>query len=130
MLAKHDKTVDWKKIGEGILITAERMQYAEGASIGLLPDSFTLETQVRNPFDINPSVLVQQRRRLQGKLASVDVAVSADKKYRIVSPYKTKIEDNVAVIEGAAGTTYQVIVNGKAVRTIESQGTDRVGLTE
>jgi len=130
MLSKHDHTVDWKKIGEGILITAERMQYTEGPSIGLLPDSYTLLTQTPNPFDISPSVLIQQRRWLLGKLASVDVAVSADKKFRVVSPYKTKIEGTTAVIEGVAGTSYQIIVNGKEVRTIESQGTDRIVLAE
>jgi len=128
MLAEHDDTVDWKKIAEGILTTAERMQYTEGPSIGLLPDAYKLETQVPLPFDINPSVLVQQRRRLQGKLPALDVALSADKRYRVVSPYKTVIEGNTAVIEGAAGTTYQIIVNGREVKTIESQGTDRVDL--
>jgi len=34
-------------------------------------------------------------------------------------------EGNIAVIEGVAGTTYQIIVN-KKVRTIESRGIDRV----
>jgi hypothetical protein len=129
MLAPHDKTLDWKKIGEGILITAERMQYTEGPSIGLLPDAYKLETQVPLPFDINPSVLVMQRRRLQGELASLAVVVSEDKKYRVVSPYKTKIEGGVAVMEGAVGTTYQIIVNGD-VKTVESKGTDRVALAE
>jgi len=135
MLAKHDKTVDWWKIAEGILVTAERKQYTEGPSIGLLPDSYTLSTQTPNPFDINPSVLVQQRRRLQGKIAALDIALSADKKFRVVSPYKTAIEDNTvegstAVIEGVAGTSYQIIVNGTEVKTIESKGTDRIVLGE
>ena len=130
MLSKHDQTVDWKKIGEGILVTAERMQYPDGPSIGLLPDSFTLSTQSPNPWDINPSVLVMQRRMLQGKLAALDVALSADKKFRVISPYKTKIDGNVAVIEGVAGTAYQIIVNGKDVKKIESQGTDRIDLTK
>ena len=128
MLAEHDNTVDWKKIAEGILTMAERMQYTEGLSIGLLPDSYKLEAQVPQPFDINPSVLVQQRRRLQGMIPALDIALSADGRYRVVSPYKTTIEGNTAVIEGAAGTTYQIIVNGKDVKTIVSQGVDRVEL--
>ncbi|MDR0328236.1 MAG: glycoside hydrolase family 127 protein [Planctomycetaceae bacterium] len=130
MLSKHDNTVDWKKIGEGILITAERMQYTEGPSIGLLPDSFTLGTQQRNPADINPEVLIMQRRRLNGQVESLAVALSADKKYRVVSPYKTTIEGTTAVIEGVAGTSYQIIINGNDVKKIESKGTDRVSLTE
>jgi len=130
MLAKHDQTVNWQKIAEGILVTAERMQYAEGPSIGLLPDSYNLSSQTPLPFDINPSVLVQQRRRLQGKIPALDIALSADKKYRVVSPYKTQIDGNAATIEGVAGTTYQIIVNGKTVKSIESKGVDRVNLAE
>jgi len=47
--------------------------------------------------------------------------------FRVVSPYPTVIEGNVAVIEGVAGTTYRILVNGE-VRTVESQGVDRVAL--
>jgi len=126
MLSKHDQTVDWKKISEGILLTAERMQYTEGPSIGLLPDAYHLSSQTPLPFDINPTVLVQQRRRLQGELAALDIALSPDN--RVVSPYKTKIEGNVAIIEGVADTTYQIIINGTTVKTIESKGIDRVEL--
>ncbi len=128
MLSKHDQTVDWKKIAEGILITGERMQYPDGPSIGLLPDSFTLATQNPNPYDINPTVLVMQRRLLQGKLEAIDVVLNADKTLRVVSPYKTTFEGNTAVIEGVAGTTYQIIVNGKDVKKIESKGIDRIAL--
>ena len=127
MLSKHDDTVDWWKIAEGILATAERMQYTEGPCIGLLPDAWNISLQMPLPFDINPSVLVQQRRRLQGKVPSLDIVLSADKQFRVVSPYKTTIEGNTAVIEGAAGTVYQILVNGE-VRTIESRGMDRVEL--
>jgi hypothetical protein len=93
-----------------------------------LPDSFTLSTQSPNPYDINPSVLVMQRRLLQGKLESIDVVLSANKKFRVVSPYKTKIEGNTAVIEGVAGTSYQILVNGNDIKKIESKGTDRIEL--
>ena len=127
MLSKHDKTVDWRKIAEGILTTAERMQYTEGPSIGLLPDAWNIALQYPLPFDINPSVLVQQRRRLAGQLENVAIVVSEDKRFRVVSPYKTTLEGNVAVIEGVAGTTYQILVNGE-VRTVQSRGGDRVEL--
>ena len=120
MLSKHDQTLDWKKIAEGILITAERMQYSKGPSIGLLPDSFNIIMQKQQPADISPSVLVQQRRRLQGKPASLGVAVSADAKLRVVSPYKTTIDNkdgrNVITIEGVPGVPYQYIVNGQEVK--------------
>ncbi|MDR2441442.1 MAG: hypothetical protein LBE12_18940 [Planctomycetaceae bacterium] len=72
MLARHDKTLNWKKIAEGILIVAEQMQYPDGQSIGLLPDSFNLKYQQRNIADINPIVLVMQRRLLQGQHTVVE----------------------------------------------------------
>ena len=122
MLSEHDKTLDWKKIAEGILITAERMQYPEGPSIGLLPDSFVLATQMRMPFDISPSVLVQQRRRLQGKLPAVDVAVNQDAKMRIVSPYKATIENDERIkFDGEPGVPFEYILDGKEVKTGETR---------
>ncbi|MDR2115914.1 MAG: glycoside hydrolase family 127 protein [Planctomycetaceae bacterium] len=135
MLAEYDKTLDWRKIAEGILIVAEQMQYPDGQSIGLLPDSFHLEYQQRNIADINPTVLVMQRRLLQGKLESIDIVLSKDKKFRVVSPFKTIIETDsngkhIAKIEAIAGITYQIIVNGNTIKTITSQGTDQIGLDE
>ena len=133
LLAGHDPTLDWKTIAEGILITAERMQYPDGPCVGLLPDSFTLSTQHRNPADIIPTVIAMQRRRLQGEPSGVDVVVSPNGKYRVVSPFKTSIETNAdgkteAVIEAKAEITYQILVNGE-IKTIESQGRDRIELT-
>ncbi len=133
MLAEHDKTVDWRKIAEGILIAAEQMQYPDGICVGLLPDSLTLDSQTRNPHDINPSVLVMQRRRLRGEVESVCVAITKDGKYRVVSPYQTTFATSddgkvTAVIEGEAGTTYQILVNGGELKTVVSQGCDRVEL--
>ncbi len=132
-LAEHDKTLEWKKIAEGILITGERMQYPNGKCVGLLPDSLELDIQLRNPYDINPTVLVMQRRRLQGKPGNIVVAVSPDGKHRIVAPYKTEIESESngkvhAVIEAVEGTTYQVLLQGNKVVTIPSQGVDRLPL--
>jgi len=135
LLAEHDQTLDWKTIAEGILITAERMQYPDGECIGLLPDSFTLSTQHRNPADIIPSVLAMQRLRLQGKPSGVDVVVSPNGKYRIVSPFNTSIETSedgktTAFIEAKAGMTYQILVNGNEVKTIESKGRDQIELSK
>ncbi|MDR2704544.1 MAG: glycoside hydrolase family 127 protein [Planctomycetaceae bacterium] len=133
MLAKHDKTLDWQKIAEGILIVAEQMQYLDGLSIGLLPDSFNLEYQQRNIADINPTVLVMQRRLLQGQPESIDIALSKDGKFRVVSPFKTVIEtdtngQHVAVIEAVNGLTYQTIVDGNTIKTVTSHGIDRIEL--
>ena len=107
-----------------------------------LSDSFTLTTQHRNPADINPSVLAMQRLRLQGEPSGVDVALCQDGKYRVVSPFQTSIETSTdgktfAVIEAKAGVTYQILVNDRVagrnapeIKTIESQGRDRIELTK
>lgn len=133
LLAEHDTTLDWRKIAEGILITAEWMQYPDGPCVGLLPDSLTLDTQMRNPADINPSVLVMQRRRLQGKTDNLCIALSEDGRYRVAAPFKVKIETDpdgraAALVEGAAGTVYQILVNGKEFKTVTSRGLDRIPL--
>lgn len=133
MLSEHDKTIDWRKVAEGILIAGERMQYPDGMCVGLLPDSLVLDSQTRNPHDINPSVLVMQRRRIQGELPDVDVALDSGGKFRVVSPFKTKIETDPegktrAFIEGEVGTTYQILVNGKDIKSIESKGADKIEL--
>lgn len=125
--APYDNTLDWVKIAEGILISGEQQQYLDGPSIGLLPDSWTMKSQRPNPYDIHPCTLVMMRRRVEGEVPGIDVQVDADKKYRIVSPYKTRIEGDTAIIEAVKDTEYQIILNGHP-RTIESQGTDRVDL--
>ncbi|MGL6195196.1 MAG: hypothetical protein ACRC2T_10290 [Thermoguttaceae bacterium] len=126
-LAPYDDTLNWKQIADGILISAEKQQYTSGASIGLLPDSFTLKSQTPNPFDINPCVLEMLRRKSRGELANVDVQTDETGKYRIVSPYKMKINGKNVVIDGKAGTTYQILINGEP-KTIESKGNDTVAL--
>lgn len=126
-LAPHDVTLDWKKIAEGIVISGEIQQYPDGPSIGLLPDSYTLKSQKPNPYDIHPCTLVMLRRKIKGELESVDIQTDESGKRRIVSPYRTKIEDGSAIIEAKEGTVYQVIINGTP-KTVESKGIDRISL--
>ena len=63
-LTAHDSSVDWKRLATGILRSAEQMQYTDGPSVGLLPDSWVLRHQQALPFDINPSTLVWLSMRL------------------------------------------------------------------
>ncbi|MDR3111265.1 MAG: hypothetical protein LBU65_16475, partial [Planctomycetaceae bacterium] len=123
-LSEHDKTFDWRKLAEGILISAEQQQYPSGESIGLLPDSFTLSTQRRNPADISPVVLERLRRRLENKLPDLAVVVSEDKKNRIVSPFPAKIEGTKVTINATKGQSYHVLLNNKTVEITDSAGED------
>jgi len=124
-LAKHDKTLDWKKIAEGILLSAEHQQYTEGDSVGLLPDSFNLKRQGRNPADIVPVVMEQQRRRLDGKIPTIAVVRSGG--HIILSPFPVTVRQNQMTIEAKKGTTYDIIIDGK-VKSIQSQGKDQIPL--
>jgi len=40
------------------------------------------------------------------------------------------MEKNTAVIESVAGTTYQIIVNGKDMKTVKSRGIDHIEFAE
>lgn len=57
-LAPHDGTGPWRHIAEGIARSGLQQTYpADHPRHGLLPDSFTLDIQQRNIFDINPGTL-------------------------------------------------------------------------
>jgi len=126
-LAPHDKTLDWRKVAEGILVAGEQMQYTKGPSKGCLPDVFHLAAQIRAPADINPCALVSLRLQIEGKLDSL--AVAANKKHRVVAPFPVAIRGGVAVVRARKGSRYQVVINGKRIVTVESKGVDRIPLT-
>ena len=64
-LARHDPSGPWNQIASGITLSAMRQVYPKGtARQGLLPDSFSLRSQIRNPADINPGTLQPLAMRL------------------------------------------------------------------
>ncbi|MDO5555061.1 MAG: hypothetical protein Q4G68_15005 [Planctomycetia bacterium] len=67
LLAPHDDSLDWQKIAEGIVRSGQEQQYPEGPSVGLLPDSFNPEKQLRYGPDINPSALHYLRSRFMDR---------------------------------------------------------------
>ncbi|MCX6899941.1 MAG: hypothetical protein NT105_14725 [Verrucomicrobia bacterium] len=85
MLVPYDKTLNWRQLAEGILITAEQMQYPDGEFAGCVPDSFELATQTRRPWNINPCAVVSLRLALEGKLDAL--AVAAVDGHRVVAPF-------------------------------------------
>jgi hypothetical protein len=128
MLAPYDDTVDWHKVAEGITMCGEQMQYPDGPSVGTLPDVFNLQRQSRHPADINPGALVSLRLLLNGHLDAL--AVATDGQRRVVAPFPVNLRGGKAVIQGQAGTDYQVVVNGTRVIDIESQGEDLLEIAE
>jgi hypothetical protein len=127
-LAPHDRTLDWKQLAEGILRSAEQMQYADGPFVGCLPDSFDLADQQRNPTAINPCALVYLRRRLDGNTVGLCVATSNE--HRIIAPFHVVIERDEARIKAVAGVQYEALIDGKRVVPTTSQSDDVISLSK
>ncbi|MCF0234947.1 MAG: hypothetical protein HUK22_08240 [Thermoguttaceae bacterium] len=123
-LAPYDATLDWRKIAEGIVVSAEWQEYPDGDFVGLLPDSFSLKSQTRNPANINPCSVHTLRKMLNGEFTNVSVTDVAGR--RVVAPFPARVENGVLVIEGIPGTKYQILVNGDEIIDVDSQGVDRI----
>jgi len=64
-LDRHDPDGPWSKIADGIAASGVLQTYPlDQPSRGLLPDSFNLTSQARNPADINPGTLQPGALRL------------------------------------------------------------------
>jgi hypothetical protein len=126
LLAPHDKTLDWAKLARGILISAQEQQAPDGPVIGCLADSFDLAAQRRNGPFINPAGLVSLEMALDGKVDSLAVAVEGGR--RVLAPFPVTIKGGKAIIQGRAGTTYQVLIDGQRIVDVKSAGTDIVPL--
>jgi hypothetical protein len=124
LLAPYEHTLDWSHVARGILVAGEQMQYPDGPDRGLLPDSFALAAQQRNGPRINPSDLVSVRLLLDGQVDSL--AVVADGGHRVVAPLPVSIRDGAAHIRGQPGLKYQVLIDGRRIVDVVSQGEDVV----
>jgi hypothetical protein len=124
LLAPHDSTLYWRHIAEGITICAEQMQYPDGPSVGTLPDVFVLQSQSRQPADINPGALVSLRLALAGRLDGLAIATGGQ--HRVLAPFPVEIRDGKAFVQAVAGTGYQVLVDGNRIVDVTSVGTDVV----
>jgi hypothetical protein len=126
LLAPHEKTLDWNHVARGILISAQQQQYPDGDYVGLLPDSFNIPFQRRQPADINPCALVSLQKALDGQVDFLSVAVDGD--HRVAAPFPVTVRDGSAVVEGQKGVTYQLLIDGKTIVDVNSQGRDTVPL--
>jgi hypothetical protein len=128
MLSPHDQTLDWNHLAKGILLSGEQQQYPDGDYVGLLPDSFHLRAQRRQPADINPCALFSLRMRLSDQVDSLDVA--AIDGHRVAAPFRVVADEQRAVIAAPEGTRYQVLVDGQRIIDIVSEGNDVIDLRE
>ncbi|HOD84199.1 MAG: hypothetical protein BWX88_01753 [Planctomycetes bacterium ADurb.Bin126] len=125
LLARHDNSVDWRRLAEGIYVSAIQQTYAEGPHAGCLPDSWELAAQRPHPPDINPCAIISLQFALDGKPDGLQTA--ADAKHRVTGPYPVQIRDKQAYVDAPAGTKYQMIVDGKVV-DVTSKGKDVIDL--
>lgn len=124
LLSRYDSTLDWHKIGEGIIASAECQLCLEDEKIGLLPDSFQLDTQERFPYWINPTAVHLLRRMADGRHTNLCV-VDANGR-RIASPYPAVVDGNKVKITAPKGARYQLLIDGSELREIVSNGEDVV----
>lgn len=100
-LARHDADGPWTKLAQGIGRSGIQQVYpADHPSGGLLPDSFTLEIQHRNIFDINP-----------GTLHPVAIAALTGAR-----PYDFATVDGGRILVHAAGQLRDVIDTGTTLK--------------
>ena len=128
LLAPHDQTLDWNHLAKGILLSGEQQQYPDGDYVGLLPDSFNLRAQRRQPADINPCALFSLRTRLNGQVDSLDVATVDG--HRVAAPFHVAADEGRATIAASVGTRYQVLVDGLRIIDVVSEGNDVIDLRE
>jgi hypothetical protein len=125
-LAEYDRTLNWRRLAEGILRAAQQMQWPDGQFIGCLPDSFELLGQQRLEAAINPCALVFLQRRLAG--LHNDLYLATTENHRLVAPFPVSIQERRATLNGAVGITYDVLIDGERSLTIKSKGVDVVDL--
>ena len=121
LFAKYNKMLDWRMIGEGIVASAECL-LCDDDFIGLMPDSFQIETQAQCLFNINLTVVSLLRRMIDGKPTNASVVDCAGR--RVVSSFPARVEENAVIISAKKGVNYQAIVDGQEVKSIESQVED------
>ena len=66
------------------------------------------------------------RRKLEGKFTNVSAVEAAGK--RAVVPFPARAVGNALHIVGVKGITYQILIDGTELRTVESQGLDVIEL--
>lgn len=117
LLARYDAMGPWKQLADGIVISGLQQTYPDGPHRGLLPDSFNVLGQSRNPADINPGTL--QVPALQTVLGwkSYDVRKVLESGWTVIAPAEIVLGDSLPTrarfeVHGWAQEPYFVVVHG------------------
>ena len=120
-LSRYDETGPWEKISAGIVLSGIQQTYPDGPHTGLLPDSFNLLGQSRNPADINPGTLQVPAMRLLGggecydvrKIVASDWTIHAPAEIVLGEASKTRV---VFSLKSWTSYPYSILVHGLKAR--------------
>lgn len=118
-LAVHDSTGPWTRLADGIVISGIQQTYPDSDpdDPGLLPDSFNLRGQTRNPANINPATLLAPAIRTLERPLLYDFRALPKRGLHIHAPGAisdvAEREDGVTfTVRGWSPRPYVVLVNG------------------
>lgn len=124
-LARFDKNGPWLKLANGIAAAGvQHMHTSEEPEFqGLLPDSYDLRAQNRNPVPINPATLLPEAIQFYGFPAIYDFRTALNRRLRIHSPGPvTDVSENANAVqfraEGWPKKPFYVLINGFENRPI------------
>jgi hypothetical protein len=123
LLSRYDLSVDWKRPATGILHAMEKIQYAEGMEAGCVPDIFSVATQERRSWKINPCALVSLRWAIENKTDSLFVLTNKEKTERYISPYPLRwTAQGVEAYNVPPERKFRILQNGNRVHKAEGSG--------
>jgi hypothetical protein len=91
-LAQYDKSLPWKKIADGLTISALYQQETNKKYEGLYPDAYDFMTKAKSAWKLSPSLLIRNLFVMMGYSAEpcTTVVGSGDEKIRISSALQIK----------------------------------------
>lgn len=118
-LARHASGGPWRQLAEGIVRSGIQQTYPadDVRNAGLLPDSFNLRAQVRNPANINPATLLVPAVRALELPAVYDFRVLSRQGARVHAPGELRgLEERTDgfrfSVTGWSPRPYYVLING------------------
>jgi hypothetical protein len=120
-LTAHDGSGPWRQLADGITASGIQQTYPPGEAnrAGLLPDSFVLRSQHRNPPDINPATVGISAVRLYTQTPLYDFRALRERGLWVhapgqIEPGKSAPNRARVTVRGWPQAPYFVLVNGLA----------------
>ncbi|MBI4326230.1 MAG: hypothetical protein HY674_13345, partial [Chloroflexi bacterium] len=92
-LADHDQTMPWKKIGEGITISAMYQQDATGPNVALWPDSFSALDASKSSWVFEPGMIMKNVCRILDRDIEPATTMAGTGKERLMINSRAKVSE-------------------------------------